>query len=60
MRGLGPCGGGAVPSTLTIKNTEGGPNMDRTKFSLAFDALSAQLQEQGFDVCYLALQGSQN
>ena len=34
--------------------------MDRTKFSLAYDALVKKLEEQDFDVCYFALQGSQN
>ena len=34
--------------------------MDRVKLDLAFEALCNKLEEQGFDVCYLALQGSQN
>lgn len=34
--------------------------MDRVKFDLAFEALRNKLEEQGFEVCYLALQGSQN
>lgn len=34
--------------------------MDKVKLDLAFEALRNKLEEQGFDVCYLALQGSQN
>lgn len=34
--------------------------MNHEKYSQAYNALVDKLQEQGFDVCYFALQGSQN